>query len=69
MDDRMKQFSFTLVLFSFARPGPAPAAIFQAFIPKLVHYLQEVLFSVWRRRAFGVRLLIKSDFAASWEKW
>lgn len=44
-------------------------AIFQVFPLKLVHYLQEVLFSIWQQSAFGVGLLMKSDFTASWEKW
>lgn len=56
------------VLISQSGQAPAPA-VFQELAPKLVHYLQEVLFSIWQKHAFGVRLLIKSDFAASWEKW
>lgn len=36
---------------------------------QLLHYLQEVLFSIWPQYASGVGLPIKSDFTGSPEKW
>lgn len=60
-----------LLLFKFTQSGQAlaVAAISHESVPKLLHYLQEVLLGIWQQHAFGVRLLIRSDFAASWEKW